>query len=312
MAYDDGSEEGHQLGRRFGNAAGMVIPHEVVTPLKVGDRVNLGDPICYNNGFFEPDFFNPKQIVLKNATSVKTVLWESTDTLEDGSSISKKASELLRTKITKKKTVVVSFDQSVSKLVKVGDVVDADTSLCIIENAETANNKLFDESSIDTLRAVSAQSPRAGVKGVVERVEIYYYGDIEDMSKSLQALAAQGDKQLRKEGTSVGRKPFTGSVDGGFRLDSDPLPMDAMAIRVYITSSVGTGVGDKAAFCHQLKSVISSVMEDPLISEDGDVIDAVFGGKSIQARIVSSSDMLGTSMTLLKVIAKKACAAYRS
>jgi hypothetical protein len=48
-----------------------------------------------------------------------------------------------------------------------------------------------------------------------------------------------------------------------------------------------------------------------MTTENGEVIDAIFGYKSIQARIVSSPDVIGTSSTLLKVIAKKAIAAYR-
>ncbi len=53
-------------------------------------------------------------------------------------------------------------------------------------------------------------------------------------------------------------------------------------------------------------------MEHPVIAEDGSEIDAIFGEKSIQARIVGSPHLIGTTNTLLRVIAKKAVALYKS
>lgn len=309
--YEDGEVQGYELGRRFGNAAGLTVPHQIVTPMKAGDTVAVGDTIVYNTGFFEPDFFNPKHVVLKNAITVKTVLWESSQTLEDASSISTRASARLRSNITKVKSIVVDFDQAISRLVKVGEVVHADSVLAIIEDSVTASNKLFDEESLDTLRALSAQTPRANLNGKVEKIEVFYHGDKEDMSDSLRAIANMGDRELKKFANSVGREAYTGSVDSGFRIEGDPLSVDSMCIRVYITTAVGAGVGDKGVFCNQMKTVFSEVLESNYLTESGEVIDAVFSVKSINARIVTSPFMIGTSNTLLKVIAKRAVAAYR-
>lgn len=311
VEYEDGRLQGYKLGRQFGNAAGLTLAHHVVTPLAQGDRFKVGDPICYHDGFFEPDFFNKKQIVLKNAVNVTTALLESTDTHEDASAISKKVSGLLSTKITKVKTILVKFEESVSELVKVGQEVTADTPLCIIEDAVTANNKLFDETSLKTLRAVSAQSPRAKVKGIVERVEVFYHGDIVDMSESLQALAHQGDKDLKKRALASHSPVFTGSVDGGYRINANPLAVDCMAIVVYITSSVRSNTGDKGVYANQMKSVHSRVIEDVVKSEDGTVIDSFFGMKSIEARIVESPVLIGSINSLLRVIGKRAVDIYR-
>lgn len=310
--YDDETVQGYELGRRYGNAAGLTVAHNIVSSLRVGDKVAVGDVVCYNDGFFEPDFFNPKEVVWKNATNVKTVLWESAQTLEDASLISKRVGDKLSTKITKVKNIVLTFDQSISRLVKVGSAVEADTILCIIEDAITADNKLFDEQSLDTLRALSAQTPRAHVKGVVEKIEVFYHGDKDDMSEPLKALASSSDKELKQFAQATARTVYTGSVDGGFRIEGNPLVLDSLAVRIYITSTVGAGLGDKGAFCNQLKTVFSEVMDDDLISENGDIIDAAFGGTSIAARIVNSPDIIGTTNTLLKVITKKALALYRS
>jgi hypothetical protein len=244
IEYEDGETTGYEIGRRFGNAAGLVIPHNVVTPLKENDVIKIGDVIVYNDGFFEPDFFDEKKIVLKNSINVKTVLWESHQTLEDASSISKKVTDKLTTKVTKVKNIIVTFDQAVSSLVNIGDIVNADSILCIIEDAVTANNNLFSDKSIDTLRLVSAQTPKANVKGVIEKIEIFYHGDKEDMSESLKKLADINDKQLKEKAKSLNTLSVTGSVDSGLRIENNPLGLDNMVIRIYITSNVGLGLGD--------------------------------------------------------------------
>lgn len=63
-------------------------------------------------------------------------------------------------------------------------------------------------------------------------------------------------------------------------------------------------------FGNQLKTVISEVLQEDYICEDGTVIDAIFGGKSVDARIVNSPYLIGTTNTLLSVIGKKACEMY--
>jgi hypothetical protein len=61
-----------------------------------------------------------------------------------------------------------------------------------------------------------------------------------------------------------------------------------------------------------MKTVFSEVIEGEFRAEDGTEIDAVFGNTSINDRIVMSPYIIGTTNTLLGVIAKKAIAAYRS
>jgi hypothetical protein len=312
VQYDDGETKGFELGRRFGNAAGLTIPHNVVSEMRVGQKFKEGDVICYNDGFFEKDILNPSNVIWKAGIMVKTVLLESTQTLEDASSISPRVAELLSTKATKVKTIVVNFDQSVRKLAKIGQNVEPEDILCIIEDAVTANSGLFDEESLDTLRVMGGQSPQAKAKGVIERIEVFYHGDKEDMSDSLRALASASDREMARRNKAAGKKAFTGSVDEGFRVDGDPLQLDTAAIRIYITADVAAGVGDKGVFCNQMKTVFSEVMTGEMKTETGKVIDAVFGKKSIDDRIVTSPDTIGTTATLLDVIGKKALAAYRS
>lgn len=311
VEYEDGERRGIELGRRYGNAAGLVIPHSVKSDFKPGAKFKKGAILSYNDDFFERDLLNPDNVIWKAGVMVNAALFECTDTLEDSSVISTKIAGLLSTRMTKTRTIVVNFTQTVNRLVKVGREVEGEDILCVIEDAVTANTGLFDEESLDTLRALSSQTPAAKAHGTIERIEAYYHGDKEDMSESLQAIANASDRQLAQRNKSQGKRALSGSVDESFRVDGTPLALDTMAIRIYITGEVAMGVGDKGVFANQMKTVIGRVMEDNATTEDGKSIDAIFGYKSISDRIVLSPEIIGTTTTLLDVIGKKAVQLYK-
>ena len=309
--YEDGTTEGYTIGREFGSSQGLTVAHEIITKLKINDKIDIGDPIVYNTGFFEPDFFNPKQIVWKNSINARTALLESNQTLEDSSAVSSKLSSKLTSKIAKVKTILVNFDEVIDELVQVGNKLEPDDVLCIIQNAVTANSKLFNAESIKTLKTLNANSPKANVKGIVERIEVFYNGDIEDMSESLQAIARAGDSELKSRAHNQNKEVYTGKVDSGFRIEGNGLLTDQMAIRIYITSNVNYNVADKAVFCNQLKSCTAEVLEKDITTEDGKIVDAIFGYRSIEARIVNSPIVMGTTASLLRMFGKMAVDVYR-
>ena len=216
VEYADGERQGITLGRRYGNAAGLTIPHTIVSDMAMGQSFEVGEPLAYNKGFFERDSLNPKQIIWKSAMLAKTVLMESPDTLEDSSAISRRLSTRMMTDQTKIKDIIVNFDQEIHKMVKVGQAVDPESILCIIEEAISARAGLLDEDTLDTLRVLSANAPQAKIRGHVERIEVYYNGELEDMSDSLRLLAEESDKGIARRNTSVGRKAYTGSVGDEF------------------------------------------------------------------------------------------------
>ena len=311
VEYSDGSKEGFEVGRRFGKSSDLTIPHQLETTLKVGDSFKKGDNLVYNKDFFEPERFNPKSVIWKNGLIARVALMESRQTHEDASSISRELAAKLTSRTTKIKDVVVTFDQHVRSALQIGTVVDNDTILCYIEDSITATNNLFDEDSLNTLKNLSRQSPTAKTQGIIEKIEVFYHGDIEDMTESLQALALASDKQLRQQARSQGKRAHTGQVDESFRIKGEPLQMDSLALRFYITGDNVSSIGDKGVFANQLKTIFSEVMDYEVRSESGLKIDAIFGAQSIFNRIVNSAFVIGTSNTLLDVIGKKAAKIYK-
>lgn len=303
--------QGIILGRRYGNAAGLTIPHTIVSDMKVGQTFEVGEPIAYNTGFFERDNMNPKQVIMKTSMLAKVVLMESPDTLEDSCALATRLTKKLVTEHIKIKDIVVNFDQEVHRMVREGEAVDPESMLCIIEDALSARNNFLDAETIDTLRVLGAQTPQAKLKGKVERIEVYYNGDLEDMSPSLRALTMTSDKKIASRNIAINRKAYTGSVTDEFRIGTDPLLMDTACIRVYLSAKVSAGVGDKGVFANQLKTVFGRVYDDNVKTESGIPIDAIFGAKSVANRIVTSPHLIGTTTSLLIVAGKRVIKAYR-
>ncbi len=310
VTYADGSEVSIELGRRFGVAAGEVFPHEVTTPLKVGDKVKPGDIVSYNTHYFELDPLNPKQALWKAGVLVNVAIMESTDTLEDSSAISERCAALLETTTTKVRDMIVRFDQTIHNLVQPGAQVDYESILCTIEDPVTARNKLFDDESVDTLRLIAANTPKAKSKGIVEKVEVFYHGDIDDMSESLQEIASDSDRSRRRLARDLKTAYTSGRVDDSMRIDGKNLPFEQAVIRVYVTGQTAAGVGDKGVFGNQMKTIFGRVMSGVNETESGEPIDGIFGYTSISDRIVLSPELMATTTTLLRVMSKRVVDIY--
>lgn len=309
VEYEDGSKEGVLLGRRYGKAEGSVYPHDILSPLKAGESFEIGDTIAYNSGFFEPDFMNPKALITKNNLVAKTVLYESSQTHEDASSISREISNQLMAKTTKIHSEVVSFKEGIRAVLKPGSQVNPMDTLFIIEDEVTNDAGLFNETTIESLKRIAGNAPQAAVSGTIDRYEVFYLGNKEDMSPSLRSLANISDKAMAEVKEITGYS--SGKVDQEYRVDGDPLLLDTAEIKVYIITQAPSGTGDKAVFANQMKSTHGEVMNYDMHTENGEKIDAVFGFRSISNRIVNSPIIIGTTISLLKTIGKQMTDIYR-
>ena len=236
---------------------------------------------------------------------------ESVQTHEDSSTISSKVSQQLTANTTKVRSVVVTFDQNIHNLVKVGTKVLPRDYLCIIEDSVTGESGLLSEDTIEALKRFSNNAPKAKCKGFIDKIEVLYHGDKEDMSSTLRSLANSCDSMLRASAKSVNQTEHTGSVNSDYRVAGNPLTLDTAEIKFYITLETDAGVADKVVFSGQLKSTICEVMHYQMKTEDGKDVDSTFGCTSIMARIVESANLIGTTNTLLIEAGERAYNAYK-
>lgn len=312
VQYADGSTKSYPLGRQYGENAGMTIPHTLVTNLKVGTKFTEGDAIAFNKGFFKPDTLNPRQVVWCNGTYANFALCEPADVIEDASVICQELANMLETEQTKQRTIIVKFSQAVHRLVKVGESVKYDDVLCILQDDITSGLDLYDDADIDSLKALGSQAPKAKYDGVVERIEVFYRGDKEDMSDAIRKIVNQSDRETASRRKAMGKTVVTGEVDEGFKVKGNSIPLDSVAIRIYITGPEPAGVGDKIVLVNQLKSIIGKVIKEPMQAKDGTKVLGRFSYTSVARRIVNSPDTVGSTTAILMRGAELAVAAYDS
>lgn len=310
VTYDNGQTDGIELGRVYGRAEGTTYPSDVVTPFKLNEKFKKGDILAYNTKFFEPDFIDPKLIVMKMAGTSSVAFMETNQTHEDSCSISENFGARFKTEITKVKSYVVDFTQNILELKKPGETVDPKDILMIIEDEITAVNDKFSTDSLSTLKRLGNVAPRSGVRARVEKIKVFYNGDKRDMSQTLRRIADKSDNDIVEASKSSNSPVVTGRVSDEYRVNGTPLELDKAEIQIYLTVISSTGVGDKVVFGHQMKSTISEVHQGLIHTEDGQAVDSIFSYGSIARRGALSPALLGTTIVLLDAIGKQAATIY--
>lgn len=310
VEFASGQITGTALGRTYGQAEGTLYPHDIVSGFKTGDTFERGDALAYHQGFFEPDALDPRRIILKTARVVNAVLWEDALVHEDSSAITPALGEKMRSSTTHLVSHTVRFDQAIQLNVAEGSVIEPNDVLFLVQNKLTENLGGLDDDTAKALARLQGYSAKATISGQLDRYEVYYHGDLEDMSPSLRELAERSDKARARRSKAAAEPVYTGRVTGEYRIAGVPLAPDTAEIKVFLTKSTPMGEGDKAVAWHQMKTVTGQVLNYDLTTEDGTVIDLVFGKRSIDNRIVESPFIIGTTLGLLFVAAKEAVKLY--
>ena len=301
----------YTTGRQFGRHEGTVFPHDIVANVKLKQKVAKGAVLTYNEAFFEPSIIDPTQVLWKAGVMATVALLEGIDTLDDSSACSIELSKKLGAKTTKVEHIRLRFDQAIHDLVKEGETVDIDTVLCTIEDALTASTAAFKEESRNVLSQIESLSPRAGGSGTIDRIEIFYNGELEDATESVAALIKAGDRRRKKEAQADPLSADNGRVTSAFRVEGIPVELNTVLIRLYITKVSEAIGGDKVVFANQMKSTFRRRMTGINMTESGIPLDAYFGSKSIDERIVESAKIIAVTNVCTRLEAEKCQAIYR-
>jgi len=296
----------YELGIKHGTVAGTVIPHTRITDLKENQKVSKGDVIIYNSGFFERSLLNPANVVYKAGVVARVALLDNSDTLEDGCTISSKLADKLVTPGTTAHGLVLNFDTIIHNLVTVGEKVEPETILCTLESHISDMLDSKDAEAIKALHKIAANNPKAKVYGTVSRIEVFYYGKIEDMHVSLQKIVEKYDSNRAKRAKLLDNgEAKTGKVDETIRVAGKKLVEKQVGIKIYIDGEISMGNGDKVVFGNALKATCSSVSTNIITSEDGNEIDAFFGYQSVSDRIVGSPEVAGLMNSVMIELSKQ-------
>ena len=277
--------------------------HVMVPNLQEGDKFIKDDTLIYDSLFFEPDIFNKKRVVYKQGSLVTVALMEDSQTHEDSAGISRELNTRLGTNITKVKSIIVSADDTILNMVKPGDKLEPSSILFTITDSIVTNKKL-DPEVLKTLENIKSNSPKAKVRGVVDKIVIMYNTELDNVSDSLYDLIKESDRRLKITNGNTGR------VNAGYSVRGVSLVEGQVEIKIYIKVQENMGIGDKAILGNQMKFTVGDVFESDMITEDGTKIDAIFALRSIAARIVNSCMLMGTTGMVLEKLQDKVVDMY--
>jgi len=230
---------------------------------------------------------------------------EDIQTFEDSCAISKSSSKKLATTVTKVKSIIVNSTDEILDIVKSGDKLEPNSPLFSITDASVLKLTGLKPEVLEAIKRLKQSTPKSKYRGTVSKIVTYYNDDIENMSDSLSNIVKISDKNLNKD-----NKKYTGRVDNGYSIQGKPLQPGTVEIKIYIDINESAGVGDKVIFSNQLKSTVGEVFDYDMITTTGNKVEAVFGAKSIAARIVNSPYIIGTTSKLLEVVSDKAIEMY--
>lgn len=281
--------------------------HKMITNLKKGDKIKTGDTLVYDSLFFEPDMFDKTKVIYKSSVMMNVALFEDIQTFEDSCAISSKASNKLSTVVTKVKSIVVTNKDDITELVKVGQKLDPNDVLLTITDPYVAKFSGLTADALEALKRLKNSSPKSKYKGTVSNIVVYYNSEYDDLSSSIKQIVDVSDKNIQN---NTGVKSYTGKVNNTYSIQGKPLLEGNVEIKIYIDIVEGMGVGDKAIFSNQLKTTVGEVFDYDMSAEDGTEIEAIFGAKSIAARIVLSPYIIGTTSKVLELVSDNACKMY--
>ena len=303
LRYTSGTEVGVKLGFQSAKSEGLFYPFETVTDLKVGDKFKVGDLIAYNESFISKKGKSVNDSAIKDSVSARIALVEDTFTFEDSSGVSKEFAKKLNSNVLSKKSYTIESSKEIHHLVKIGDWVEPDSPLFIIE--DELSSTIDKDDILNALDALSTSVPTAKVSGEVMDIVILYHGGKEDMSPSVLKAVKQSDRRLGKKAQAVNNERTSGEVDSEYRIEGKPLQVNNIEIILYVKSVDEYGEADKMVFGHQMKTTTSDIMDFTLTDEDDNALDGFFSKEAIDARMVTSALRIATTTSLLKALPMK-------
>jgi len=309
VRYESGDIVSYRIGKQYGRMEGGLYPHFIKTPYKKGDQFKANDYLAYNESFFEPDWLDSSRLITKFGKNITVALTMNNEVFEDSSAISKELMEEMKTSVIKEKIFIIEFSKNVINILPEGTNVEPNTILFTLLD-ETSDYTNLSETSINMLQNISSLSPKAKYNGIIDRYEIKYNGEVNDMSPSLKKLAIKLDRHIYEETKGTDYEAHNNRVTSEYRSEGKNLNIDSLELKVFIKLDLKQGVGDKGVLAGQMKSIVSEVYTSDITTDSGLPVHCMFSYKGILNRQVNSTIMAGTTNRLIKHVSKQVADIY--
>ncbi len=301
-------EYGSSVSKNGGG--GFHVKQNVVTNTKIkkGHKFKEGEIIVYNSDFFSNDPYNDS-VDLITGTYVNIALVQSSGAMEDASIITDSLSKKLGANPVRERTITITKDTDIHKIAMVGTKVKSIEPLMIFDETTMGSDMDMDEASLSALASLNRATPKAKYTGTVLKMKAFYRCEHKDMSTSVKSLVRAINKEAKAkfnyaDSADNNDKFMEPGPMKGDKLDGKLLSMDDVVLKFYIEQDLGCGTGDKITYLASLKSVLSSVQKEDIVTEDGSIddISAMVECASVQNRIVLGSLQTGVVERIMKGI----------
>lgn len=310
VQYKDGREETYNIGTVYTNYEGIDYKNVLVTNLKEGAKFKAGDNLYYHEDFFEQDWLDKSRIVSKVTNNYTIALTTNSETYEDSTAVSSRVMKEITTSVLKERSFILDFDTNIDRIVKVGDEVYPNDIL-FVDTGDGYNAGNLNETSLSLLEAISSMSPRAKYRGVIDRIEVKYNGDVSDMSPTLASIVNKLDRETYARTKGTRYEARNNKVTGEYSVGGKKLDIDMLELKFYINVELEMAIGDKLAMANQAKSVIGEVFHYDIEGvESKDIVDGMIATVSFIYRVIDSPFKLGTTNRIVRHVSKQASDVY--
>ena len=320
VTYEDGTKDLFEYGEKYGEISGFCVTHDLQPVVKVGQKIEKGDIITYNKGFFNYDPYS-KQVDFSTGNLANVALVEVSTTNEDSTEISTRLSEKMAMYPTNMRVVMLPSNSHVYSYRKVGEHVLNTDDLLIYEEEDIEGSIRLpdaDEEAIAMLGELNKRTPSAKFNGEIVKIDAFYGCQISDMHPTLAEIVKDAVKianrrnRLAKGTAAEYDYPSSGIMKDGSKYKGVTFDDKTVCLIYYIKERIPQGRGDKLVICNQLKCTVAGVFPEPIFTESGVEVDALFSANCMAKRIALSPIMHGILSRCIEKVEQDAIDLYFS
>jgi len=265
-------------------------------PLK-GERFKKGATLVYDTLFFGPNVFDKSKVLYKTGMPARIAFFEDIINYEDSAGISSKFSKEGSVKLIKVRSLIIDGENTLIDFRKIGERVEYTTPLTVNRNVGDLKDKSSNMKgkTLDILKDLVSDTPKAEVEGVIKDIIIYYRKDIKEYKGELKKLIEDSDARMLE---AYG---YTGKVDHTYSIKGVPLELTDIEIKYYIEYKLDMIHRDKGILQNQLKFTVGDIYES-ILTSDGKEVDITMSPTSVDARVVDSAYRSLTTTTLMMAL----------
>lgn len=260
---------------------GFYLSNELVTNLKIGDKIKKDQCLAWHKDFFKNDSFNGTRMNV--GVLEKVAIMSSYNTYNDSTVITHKLAADAETAMTFCKPVVIGKNSNIYDIRQVGDHVEIGDPLIsfdvsfedndlnkFLAQLSDENKQIIEEGSVNLIKSKYA--------GRIVDIKIYSTVELDELSDSLKKIIKSYYNRVNHKKNFVGKyepgnksivkcglllNETSGKIEPNiYGVIKGQKVQDSVLIEFYIEHGDIMGVGDKLAYFTALKSIIGEIIPE--------------------------------------------------